>query len=62
MAEEVSETFRKVLALGIFAVTLSVTLWWKETSIYPVEAIASFAVLLTVFAAALELRAGAIDG
>jgi hypothetical protein len=59
MAEEVRETVRKVLALGVFAVTLSVTLWWNETSIYPVEAIASFAVLLTVFAAALVLRAGA---
>ncbi len=56
MAEETGGVVRKSLALGVFAATLSLTLWWNETLIYAVEAIASLAVLLTAFATALLLR------
>ena len=56
MAVETGGVVRKGLALGVFAATLSLTLWWNETLIYPVEAIASLAVLLTVSATALLLR------
>ena len=59
MTEETGGAVRKVLALGVFAATLSLTLWWNETLIYPVEAIASLAVLVTVFATALLLRTAA---
>ena len=59
MAKETGGVVRKGFALGVFAATLSLTLWWNETLIYPVEAIASFAVLLTVSATALLLRTAA---
>ena len=36
---------RKVLGLGVFAATLVFVLWASETAVYPIEVLASVAVI-----------------
>ena len=50
------ENARKALGVTVFVVALSFYHWSTQTSIYPVEILASTAVALTVFSVAILLR------
>ena len=57
MLKEGSENLRKLLGLAIFIGTLIFVFWWAGTPIYPIEALASASVVITVLSVALLLKA-----